>query len=47
MNIRAAVGVSLFWTTPIGPLRMNLAKAVAKEDYDETQAFDLTLSTKF
>ncbi len=47
MHVRAAVGVSLFWTTPIGPLRMNLSKAVKKEDYDETQAFDLTLSTKF
>ncbi|MFD1796174.1 outer membrane protein assembly factor BamA [Paracoccus aurantiacus] len=47
MNVRAAVGLSIFWTTPIGPLRMNFAKAVAKEDYDETQAFDLTLSTKF
>ena len=47
MHVRAAVGVSIFWTTPIGPLRMNLSKAVKKEDYDETQAFDLTLSTKF
>ncbi|NHF72225.1 outer membrane protein assembly factor BamA [Paracoccus xiamenensis] len=47
MHVRAAVGVSLFWTTPIGPLRMNLSKAVQKEDYDETQSFDLTLSTRF
>ena len=47
MQVRAAVGVSLFWTTPVGPLRFNLAKAVQKEDYDEEQAFDLTLSTRF
>ncbi|MFV0409065.1 MAG: outer membrane protein assembly factor BamA [Paracoccus sp. (in: a-proteobacteria)] len=47
MHTRAAVGVSLFWTTPIGPLRMNMSKAVQKEDYDEEQNFDLTLSTKF
>ena len=47
MNVRAAVGVSLFWTTPIGPLRMNFSKAVEKQDYDEEQNFDLTLSTKF
>ena len=47
MNVRAAVGLSLFWTTPIGPLRMNFSKAVKKEDYDEEQNFDLTLSTKF
>ena len=47
MHIRAAVGASLFWTTPIGPLRFNFAKALKKEDYDEEQAFDLTISTKF
>ncbi|MBV0890487.1 outer membrane protein assembly factor BamA [Paracoccus sp. Z118] len=47
MKVRASVGVSLFWTTPLGPLRFNLAKAVKKEDYDEEQAFDLTISTRF
>lgn len=47
MNVRAVVGLSLFWTTPIGPLRMNFAKPIKKEDYDEEQPFDLTLSTKF
>ncbi|WBU54179.1 outer membrane protein assembly factor BamA [Paracoccus sp. SCSIO 75233] len=44
---RAAVGVSLFWTTPIGPLRMNYAKTIKSEDYDEDQKFDLTISTQF
>ena len=47
MKIRASVGVSLFWTTPIGPLRFNFAKAVKKEDYDKTQVFDLSISTRF
>ncbi|SNX67670.1 Beta-barrel assembly machine subunit BamA [Cereibacter ovatus] len=46
-NLRSSVGVSVFWTTPIGPLRFNFAKALAKEDYDEEQVFDLTISTKF
>ena len=44
---RAAVGVSIFWTTPIGPLRFNFSHAVKKEDYDKEQSFDLTISTKF
>ncbi|UXU74637.1 MULTISPECIES: outer membrane protein assembly factor BamA [unclassified Paracoccus (in: a-proteobacteria)] len=47
MHVRASVGASLFWTTPIGPLRFNFAKAIKKEDYDKEQAFDLTISTKF
>ncbi len=46
-NPRASVGVSVFWTTPIGPLRFNFSRAVKKEDYDKEQSFDLTISTKF
>lgn len=47
MNVRASVGVSMFWDTPIGPLRLNYAKAVKKMDYDEEQQFDVTISTRF
>jgi len=47
MNVRAAVGASIFWTTPIGPLRFNFSKAIRKEDYDLDQNFDLTISTRF
>jgi outer membrane protein insertion porin family len=46
-NPRASVGLSVFWTTPIGPLRFNFSRAVKKEDYDKEQTFDLTISTKF
>jgi outer membrane protein insertion porin family len=44
---RAVVGVSVFWNTPIGPLRFNFSHAVKKESYDKEQTFDLTISTKF
>lgn len=47
MYVRAAVGASLFWTTPIGPLRFNFSEAIRSEDYDEEQNFDLTISTRF
>jgi outer membrane protein insertion porin family len=47
MHVRASVGASIFWTTPIGPLRFNFSKAIKKEDYDEEQNFDLTISTNF
>jgi outer membrane protein insertion porin family len=47
LNLRSAVGFSLLWDTPIGPLRLNFSKALAKEDYDRDQSFDLTVSTKF
>ncbi|KFE35330.1 outer membrane protein assembly factor BamA [Thioclava atlantica] len=47
MHIRSAVGVSIFWDSGIGPLRLNFSRAIKKEDYDRTQNFDLTLSTQF
>jgi outer membrane protein insertion porin family len=46
-NLRSVVGATIFWTTPIGPLRFNFTRALQKEDYDEEQTFDLTISTQF
>jgi outer membrane protein insertion porin family len=44
---RAAIGVSILWATPVGPLRFNFSRALVKQDYDEVQNFDLTISTQF
>ena len=44
---RSAAGVSLFWSTPVGPLRFNWARALEKQDYDETEDFRITLDTRF
>lgn len=44
---RQVIGVSLFWTTPIGPLRFNWSKTLQKEEFDEDQSFNLTVSTEF
>lgn len=46
-NLRAAIGVSIFWDTQIGPLRFNFSEALVKEPYDETRSFDLTVFTRF
>jgi outer membrane protein insertion porin family len=46
-SIRASVGASLLWNSPLGPLRLDLAKALAKETYDRTQIFRFGASTKF
>lgn len=47
MNLRSAVGFSVFWDTPVGPLRLNFSRALVKETYDREQNFDLTISTQF
>ena len=44
---RQAVGASLFWNTPIGPLRFNFSDVLKKEQYDRDESFDLTISTRF
>ncbi|MEO0830159.1 MAG: outer membrane protein assembly factor BamA, partial [Pseudomonadota bacterium] len=46
-SLRQSVGVSVFWDTPLGPLRFNFSEAISKEDFDEDQSFDLTISTRF
>ncbi|RVV99537.1 outer membrane protein assembly factor BamA [Mesobaculum littorinae] len=45
--LRSSIGVSLFWDTAIGPLQLNLAKPIKKEEYDEEQVFNLTIATQF
>ena len=44
---RQAIGASLFWKTPIGPLRFNFSEVLVKELYDKDESFDLTISTRF
>ena len=46
-ELRSSVGVSIFWDTPIGPLRLNFAKAIDKNPLDEENTFDITISTQF
>ncbi|MDC1494729.1 outer membrane protein assembly factor BamA [Planktomarina temperata] len=46
-TLRAVAGVSIFWNTPIGPLRFNFTDAVKTAEYDVEQNFDLTISASF
>ena len=46
-SVRSSVGGSLMWNSPVGPLRMDFAKVLTKESYDETQFFRFGAQTKF
>lgn len=46
-TLRQVVGASIFWNTPLGPLRFNWTEALEKQDEDVAQGFDLTISTDF
>lgn len=44
---RASAGVSVFWDSPFGPVRFDLAHAFIKEDYDEGAFFRFSTQTGF
>ena len=46
-SFRHVAGVSIFWETPIGPMRLNWSKALEKEVQDIDQNFEFTISTEF
>jgi outer membrane protein insertion porin family len=45
--IRASVGASILWASPVGPIRMDIAKVLSKESYDEEQFFRFGAMTNF
>lgn len=47
MYLRASAGVSLFWTTPVGPLRFNYSIPFQKQSYDLENRFEVTFQTSF
>ena len=44
---RSSVGVSLIWNSPLGPLRLDVAKAIKKKSYDDEQLIRFGASTRF
>jgi outer membrane protein insertion porin family len=45
--IRSSVGASLIWSSPLGPIRFDFAKALTKSQFDRTQFFRFTGGTTF
>lgn len=44
---RTVAGLSIFWDTPIGPLRFNFTEALDPQEFDTPKNFDVTISTSF
>lgn len=47
LKLRGSSGLSLFWTSPFGPVRVDLAAPWAKASYDKTEAFRFSAGTRF
>ncbi len=46
-TVRASVGGSVLWSSPVGPLRLDFAHVLNSEEYDDEQSFRFGASTKF
>ena len=44
---RLAIGVGVNWVSPFGPLRIDLAKAILKQEGDDTKLFSFNVGTQF
>jgi len=44
---RLSIGIGVNWTSPFGPLRLDLAKAILKQKGDETKLFSFNVGTQF
>ncbi len=46
-SLRVTAGVGVSWRSPFGPVRMDFAVPVVKEDFDETEFFRFSFGTRF
>jgi outer membrane protein insertion porin family len=46
-SVRASAGFSIMWNSPLGPLRLDIAKAFLKERFDKEELIRFGASTKF
>jgi outer membrane protein insertion porin family len=47
LALRASAGLSVFWKSPMGPIRFDFSQVLAKEDYDKTETFRFSTATRF
>ena len=46
-SLRLSLGTGLMWSSPIGPINIDLSKALLKENFDKTQAFRFSFGAQF
>lgn len=46
-SLRSAIGLALFWQTPIGPVRFDFSQPIDFEEFDERQYFNFSFETAF
>ncbi|CAK0773087.1 Outer membrane protein assembly factor BamA [Azospirillaceae bacterium] len=46
-SLRVSSGIGLSWTSPLGPIRIDLATPLMKEPFDKTERFRFSFGTRF
>jgi len=46
-SLRTSIGASVFWDSPVGPLRFDFTEAIDKETFDKTEFFQFSGGTNF
>jgi outer membrane protein insertion porin family len=46
-SLRASVGIGISWKSPFGPIAIDIAQAVKKEDFDETEFVRFDFGARF
>ena len=47
LGLRASAGVSVYWTSPLGPIELDFSQVLAKDTYDKTETFRFSTATQF
>ena len=47
LSLRASTGLSVYWTSPFGPIRFDFSHVLKSEEYDRTESFRFSTSTRF
>ena len=46
-SLRMSVGTGILWDSPFGPLNIDFAQAILKEDFDKTELFRFSFGARF
>ena len=47
LSLRAAAGLSVFWDSPLGPIRFDFSQPLAREEYDKVKSSRFSTATTF
>ncbi len=47
LGLRASTGLSIYWKSPMGPIKFDFSQVLKREVYDRTESFKFSTATRF